>query len=185
LIPQIPGVALPESVRFPAALAAAILLPVLLGACAAGSSMSLATAPLSYVVDDQGGRDVAARDDGTAEALAERSGTTNVTGLEALGGNALLPVSVRLTAGQGAASLNAALPGIAANAALTPLAPPAATLAIAPAGTPLPVPVDRVLVTAGPLLGTVKTAVIKPLATAINADNGLLAAVGTTLRLRH
>jgi len=178
LRPETPDEMPPEGqLRFPAAFAVAILLPALLGACAAGSSLSLATAPLSYVVDDQGGRDVAARDDGTVEALAERT-DGNVAGLEAVGGNALLPVSVRLTAGQGSASLNAALPVTAANVALAPLAPTAATVTVAPAG-------GGALVTAGPLLGTARTTVLRPLVPAISVDSGLLATVGTALRVRH
>ncbi len=184
MIPQSQNEPPPESrPRFPAAFAVTAL-SVLLGACAAGSSLSLATAPISYVVDGQGGREVAARDDGTAEALAERNGTTNVAGLEALGGNALLPVSVQL-AGQGSVAINAALPGIASNATFAAFGPAPATLTVAPAGGALHTPVDRVLVTAGPLLGTVKTAVIKPPVPAISADSGLLATVGATLRVRH
>jgi hypothetical protein len=167
---------LPESrLRYPAAFA--LLLPALLGGCAAGSSLSLATAPLSYVVDDQGGHDVAARDDGTVEALAERT-DGDVAGLEAVGGNALLPVSVRLNAGQGSASLNAALPVAMANVALAPVAPVPATVTAAPTG-------GGALVIAGPLLGTVKTNIIRPLAPAINTDSGLLATVGSALRVHH
>ncbi len=174
--PEIPGEMPPEShPRFPAVLS--LLLPCLLGGCAAGSSLSLATAPLSYVVDDQGGHDVAARDDGTVEARAEPT-HGDMVGLEAVGGNALLPVSVRLTAGQGSASLNAALPLASANVAVTPLAPTPATVTIAPTG-------GGALVTAGPLLGTVRTTILRPLAPAINADNGLLATVGSALRVHH
>jgi hypothetical protein len=79
--------------------AAAIATLLALSGCAAGSSMSISQSPISFVVDGDGGYDVASRSDGTTEALAENgSFESGVPGYTAVGGNALLPVSVPIAA---------------------------------------------------------------------------------------
>ncbi|WP_442679042.1 hypothetical protein ACSBM8_16295 [Sphingomonas sp. ASY06-1R] len=91
----------------------------LLSGCATGSSLSISQAPLSFVLTDDGAYEIAAAQDGTAQALAE-AGTiqTGVPGYAMLGGNALLPVSAVRPTPTLAAVSNAATLG-ASEAALT------------------------------------------------------------------
>lgn len=108
-----------------------------LSGCAAGSSMSISQAPLSFVVDQDGGYEVGARNDGTSQALAE-NGTfeSGIPGYTAVGGNALLPVTAALTS-------NTAVDAAAANVVLGVTSGPAG----ADAGASITAGADNALAT--------------------------------------
>jgi hypothetical protein len=181
--------------RFPLFIAPlSLALYGMLGGCATGSSLSLSQAPLSYVVTEDGGYEVAARDDGTAQALVGNgSFEAGMPGFQAVGGNALLPVAVQPVAlsanaaGLAAVSVSAAptqvtaslaAPGVttAVTAATAPL-----TGAVTPVTAPILTTATQSLTTLGPVLGTV-TRPVAPVASA--ANDAILAAVAAALARR-
>lgn len=133
------------------------LLLLSLSGCAAGTSLSLSQAPLSLVVTDGDSYEIAARDDGTQQALAERGNfQTGIPGYQAMAGNALLPVpAVQAVLSPATVSSLRVGNALQAQIATGPLLPapltPTASLNVSPGQT---------LDTAAPLLGKAVPAVV-------------------------
>lgn len=128
-----------------------------LSGCAAGTSLSLSQAPLSLVVTDGDSYEVAARDDGTQQALAERGNfQTGIPGYQAMAGNALLPVpAVQVALSPTAVSSLRVGDAFQVQIATGPLLSGPAT-----STAPLNPAAGQALDTAAPLLGKTVPAVI-------------------------
>lgn len=149
-----------------------------LSGCAAGTSLSLSQAPLSLVVTDGDSYEIAARDDGTQQALAERGNfRTGIPGYQAMAGNALLPVpAVQVALAPAAVSSLQVGDALQVQVATGPLLP-----ATAAPTAPLNAAAGQALETATPLLGkTVPNVVAIP----ASAASDLLPAIAAQLA-RH
>lgn len=159
--------------RWPAPTIPFVLLS--LSGCAAGTSLSLSQAPLSLVVTDGDSYEIAARDDGTQQALADRGDfQTGIPGYQAMAGNALLPVpAVQVTLAPAAVSNLAIANALQSQVATAPLLAPPVTPAV-----PLTAAPAQALETAVPLLGKTIPAVV---ATPASAVTDLLPAIAAQL----